>query len=139
MSETVSLTIATDAGELETITSVVEALGQREGWSPELVFRANLVLEELGLNIINYGHDGPESRIEITLDSRPDRLTIEISNDGLPFDPINDAPAPDLTSSVEERPIGGLGLYLVRTLMDEMMYLREGGKNHLALVARRDP
>ena len=57
--------------------------------------------------------------------------------DGRPFDPVNDAPEVDVESSVQDRLVGGLGLHIVRTTMDEMSYRREQGKNHLTLVARR--
>ncbi len=131
------LTIETRPDELETITAAVEDLGEREGWPPELVYRVNLALEELGFNIMNHGYDEGLHEFEITLISEADTLTIEIVDDGRPFDPLNDAPQPDTGAPIEDRPIGGLGVHLVRTMMDEMHYRRESGRNHLTLVARR--
>jgi anti-sigma regulatory factor (Ser/Thr protein kinase) len=101
------------------------------------VFRVNLALEELGLNIMNHGHDEGTHEIEIDLISDADSLTIEIRDDGKPFDPLNDAPTPDLDSPVGVRTPGGLGVHLVRTMMDELSYRREQGKNHVTLVSRR--
>ncbi len=109
----------------------------REGWPPDLVFRVKLVIEELGLNVANHGRDDKLPELEVTVTSEPDVLTIHISDDGTPFDPLNDAPPPDLTSSIEDRPIGGLGVHLVRTMMDEISYRRAQGRNHLALTKRR--
>ena len=131
------LTIETRPDELETIAAAVEDLGKRERWSPALVYRVNLALEELGLNIMNHGHDEGLHEFEITLISEADALTIEIVDDGRPFDPLNDAPQPDTGAPIEDRPIGGLGVHLVRTMMDEMHYRRESGRNHLTLVTRR--
>ena len=102
-----------------------------------LVFRINLVLEELGLNIIDYGHDEGVHEFDICLTSEEGAITIEVVDDGKPFDPLNDAPQPDLASDLEDRRVGGLGLHLVRTTMDDMSYRRDQGKNHLTLVARR--
>ena len=137
MSAKLVLKIETRREELDTITAAVEDLGQREGWPPDLVYKVNLGLEELGLNIMDHGHDQGLHEIEITLISEADALTIEIVDDGRPFDPLNDAPLPDTNAPIEDRPVGGLGVHLVRTMMDEMHYRRESGRNHLTLVARR--
>ena len=138
MTETLNLNVLPNLDELGRIAAEVEAMGKREDWSPNLVFRANLVLEELLVNIIKYGQSDGINGFDITLTSEPDRLTIEVVDEGKPFDPVKDAPAPVLTGSLEDRPVGGLGLRLVRSLVDELSYKRKRGKNHVALVARRD-
>ncbi len=137
MSAMVCLNIETRVEELERLFSAVEDMGQKEDWPSELVFQVNLTLEELGLNIMNHGHPDGIHEIEIVLNSDPQTLTIEIIDDGRPFDPLKDAPAPDLTGSIEDRPIGGLGIHLVKSIMDEIHYQREEGKNRLKLVKRR--
>ena len=145
MSETVYLKIgpdsdASDADNLQYIQGTVEELGQREAWPESLTFKVNLVLEELGLNILTHGGKGSDRRpeIEIVLTSEDDALTIEVLDDGQPFDPLEDAPDPAVDAAIEERTIGGLGIHLVRTLMDDLRYQRDDGKNRLTLVARRD-
>ena len=137
MSEQLKLKLETNPSELERISAAVEDIGQRENWPPQFVFRVNLVLEELGLNIMNYGHDEGLHEFEIILTSAEDALTIEVTDDGRPFDPLNEAPEPDLDASVDDRQVGGLGLHLVRKMVDEMFYRREQDKNHLTLVARK--
>ena len=137
MSGQLKLKVETDPSELERITAAVEDIGQRENWPAQFVFRVNLVLEELGLNIMNYGHEEGLHEFDITLTSDEDVLTIEITDDGRPFDPLSDAPEPDLDASVDDRKVGGLGLHLVRTMVDEMSYRREQDKNHLTLVTRK--
>jgi anti-sigma regulatory factor (Ser/Thr protein kinase) len=138
LTETLNLNVLPNLDELGRIAAEVEAMGKREDWSPNLVFRANLVLEELLVNIIKYGQSDGINGFDITLTSEPDRLTIEVVDEGKPFDPVKDAPPPVLTGSLEDRPVGGLGLHLVRSLVDELSYKRERGKNHVALVARKD-
>jgi anti-sigma regulatory factor (Ser/Thr protein kinase) len=137
LSAKLSLKVESRRDELDNIFGAVAGMAQQEAWSPELVFRVNLALEELVLNIMDYGFDEGLHEIEITLTSDADALTIEIVDGGRPFDPLKDAPQPDVDAPVEDRPVGGLGVHLVRTLMDQMHYRREKGKNHLTLVTRR--
>ena len=145
MSETVHLKIgadsdASDADNLQYIQGFVEELGEREAWPESLTFKVNLVLEELGINILTHGGKGMERRpeIEIVLTSEDHALTIEVLDDGHPFDPLQDSPNPDLAATIEDRPVGGLGIHLVRNLMDDLHYQRDAGRNRLTLVARRD-
>ena len=138
MSATLSLKIETKRDELDRVVAALEDLGEQEGWSPELAFRVHLVVEELVVNIMDYGFDDGLHEIDFTLTSEPDSLTIEIVDGGKPFDPLNDAPAPDTDAAIEDRRVGGLGIHLVRTMMDQTHYRREDGTNHLTLVARRD-
>ena len=137
MSATLSLKVGTKHSELEHIVAAVEGMAEREAWPPAMFFRVNLALEEMVINIMDYGYDEGLHEIEITLTSESDTLTIEIVDDGRPFDPLQDAPHPDVDTPVEDRPVGGLGVYLVRTMMDQMHYRRERGKNHLTMITRR--
>jgi anti-sigma regulatory factor (Ser/Thr protein kinase) len=139
LSAKLCLKIETRADQLERLSSAIEALGEEDEWPPDLIFRVNLALEELGLNIINHGYADGCHEIEFKLTSEAESVTIEVTDDGKPFDPLQDAPTPDVTAPLEDRPVGGLGLHLVRTLMDEMRYRREGGRNHLTLVKLRAP
>ncbi len=136
MSAQLSLKVETRLDELERITAAVEDLGEQEDWPPAFTFRVNLVLEELGINIMNHGHDEGIHEFEITMTSDAEALTIEIADDGRPFDPLHDAPTPDTAAALEDRSVGGLGLHLVRTMVDELHYRREQGENRLTLVTQ---
>lgn len=136
MSATISLNLAPEIDELKRLYEAVESLGEQEEWPPGLIFQVNLALEELGINIMNYGETAEE--ILVSLASDEDSITIIISDAGKPFNPLTEGPEPDITQELDERPIGGLGVYLVRTLMDELHYRREGDRNHLTLVKHRD-
>ena len=137
MSATLSLTIRTARDELERINAAVERMAEQDEWPPDLIFRVTLVLEEWNLNVMDYGHDDDTHEIDIALTSDGNQVTIEIVDGGRAFDPLHDAPAPDLTSPIGERRVGGLGVHLMRTLMDEVAYQRESGKNHLKMVTRK--
>lgn len=138
MSATLDLVVETRLEEMERLAVAVEGLGEKEDWPLALTFQVNLVLEELWLNVLNHGHDDGCHEVLIRLVSEDESLTIEISDDGKPFDPLEDAPIPDTVGELGDRKIGGLGIHLVRTMMDELEYKREEGKNHLILVKRRD-
>ena len=138
MSETLTLKFETRMEELLRLQEEIEQLGEREDWDPALVFHVNLAVEELATNIMSYAHSAGLHEFEVVLNSEPDHLTIEIWDDGSPFDPLTDAPEPDLDASLEERRVGGLGIYFAETLMDEMRYKREDGRNHLTLIKRRE-
>ena len=133
-----SLKVKSDREELDGITSAIEAFSADEDWSTDLLFRINLVIEELVLNIIDYGYDDNDHEIELDFKSDANAVTIDITDEGRAFDPLNDAPEPDIDSPLEERHVGGLGVYLARTMMDELTYRRENSRNHLTLVKRRE-
>lgn len=135
MSESLLLTIPASLDQLDRIPTAVEEFGERDNWSADLVFKVNLVLEELGVNIVKHGVTA--SVIEIALSGDDDTITVVIADDGPPFDPLTDGPAPHTEDPLEERPIGGLGIHFVRRLMDELHYSREDGKNRLAMVKRK--
>ena len=137
MSAKLSLTVPTRVEELEGLAASVEDFAREQEWPNDLTFQVNLVLEELWLNVVNHGHDNGDHLVEIEMTSEAESLTIEITDDGKPFNPLENAPVPDVTAALGDRSIGGLGVHLVRTMMDDMRYSREGGKNHLILVKRR--
>ncbi len=138
MSANLTLNMEAQLNEIERIRTAVNILSQAEDWPPELLYQIELVLEEIGTNIIKYGKDGErETEIDITLTSDSKSLTMEIVDNGKPFDPFADAPPPDLDSSVPDRPIGGLGVYLVQKLMDEARYRHEDGKNKVTLIKHK--
>ena len=137
MSEKLVIRKEVTADELESILDAVEDFGEREDWPPATLFKVKLAIEELGLNVAKHGRIDKAPHIEITVTSDPDTLTINIEDDGRPFDPLHDAPPPDLTSPIDDRPIGGLGIHFVREMMDDMTYRHEDGKNCLALTLNR--
>jgi sigma-B regulation protein RsbU (phosphoserine phosphatase) len=96
----------------------------------------NLVFDELMNNTISYGYDDEgEHEIHVVLRLKGGVLHVTISDDGTPFNPF-DISAPDTTLSLEERPIGGLGVHLVRSVMDEVSYQRKGERNVITMSMR---
>ena len=131
------MTIESTHDELDRITAAIEELGEESGWPLELVYKINLVLEELTLNIMNYGYTDEEIHyIDVSVQTEDSNVTIEIVDDGRPFNPISDAPAPDLEGPMMDRRIGGWGVHIVRTIMDDVSYVRTDNKNRMTLVAK---
>lgn len=111
----------------------VEEFGSRHGVTAGIVSAMTLALEEAVTNIIDYGfdHDDPATiRIEVTCDGGG--LSASIEDNGRAFDPLQAAP-PDITAPLEEREVGGLGIILIRKLMDDVRYARKGSTNVLML------
>jgi sigma-B regulation protein RsbU (phosphoserine phosphatase) len=94
----------------------------------------NLALEEAVTNVILYAYpSGSDGLVDIEAILRKDSLEFIITDSGIPFDPTQ-APVADVTLDVEKRPIGGLGIYLVRTIMDVVKYERKDGHNVLSMI-----
>ena len=134
MSTELRLKVETRHDELDRVSAAIEDFALEADWPLDLALKVNLALEEVVINVMNYGHDDGLHEIDIILTTEEDSLTIEIVDDGRPFDPLHDAPIPDVNAELEERNIGGLGIHLVRKMMDDVQYRREEGKNRLTLV-----
>jgi len=97
----------------------------------------NLALEEAVSNVILYAYpEGTEGTVDVDAAIWEDRIDFRITDSGRPFDPTLSV-GPDLTLKAEERPIGGLGIYLVKKIMDHVSYTREDGKNILSMTKNR--
>lgn len=116
--------------EMDRILPAFENFAGRMGISGKITRQIMLVIEELVLNTILYGFPGGgDHDISLDIALRDKILTLEIRDGGIPFDPFRDAPAPDLTSPVRDRRIGGLGVHIVKTTMDDVLYRRDGNVN----------
>jgi anti-sigma regulatory factor (Ser/Thr protein kinase) len=124
-----SMVVVNQRRELARIAARVDQFGKECGLAEDDTAHVNLVLDELVSNIIRYGYDDvQEHEIHVTVEIGGDLLTISIEDDGRPFNPI-DAPPPNLELSIEERPIGGLGVFLVKSMADTLEYRRERDRN----------
>ena len=101
-----------------------------------LANKIKLAVEEAVTNIIDYAYqNGTEGNISVTIEADESRIRFILSDSGAEFDPTGVSKA-DTTLTVEERPIGGLGVFLVRNLMDSINYERVDGKNVLRMEKR---
>ena len=129
----IHLTLKNDLSEIERLAQNVTTFGARNHLAVEVVHDLNLALEEVVANIILYGYeDEREHQIDVDIYVQDSDVTLEVCDDATAFNPLEKS-VPDLDKPLEEREIGGLGIYLTRTLMDELEYKREQGKNLLRM------
>ncbi len=123
--------------ELEQLTRLYAFLDRQAaayGLEELQLMQVKLALEEAVTNVILYAYpDKKDQDIRIDMSYENKRLTIVITDTGTDFNPL-ERQEPDLTLSLEERPIGGLGIYLVKQLMTEVTYSRSAGKNILTMT-----
>ena len=129
------------AARMESLSPLMEAVldcARRQDFPPNRLCELELILEEVLVNIIHYAYPSGDGEIEIACGPAGEgALRIAVLDEGVPFNPLEKG-EPDLNSPIEDRPVGGLGIYLVRHLANEVRYRHEGGKNILALTVRRD-
>jgi anti-sigma regulatory factor (Ser/Thr protein kinase) len=126
---TLRLVLRNALPEVERMAESILAWGRDAGLSEAFVGELRLVLEELTENAIRYGYpSGVNGHIEVRLALTATDVTAEVENDGVAFDPLAQAP-PDLTIPAQDRPIGGLGIFLVRQLTNGITYGRTSGTN----------
>jgi anti-sigma regulatory factor (Ser/Thr protein kinase) len=124
--------------ELDTLCNKLNEFGNAIGMSKKCLFQINLALDELFSNIVSYGFtNSDEKKISFDIFQNDSVLTIRVEDDGVPFDPFNTEKT-DVKCSLDEREIGGLGLLLIRKMMDEVNYTRKANKNIVTLNKKLD-
>jgi sigma-B regulation protein RsbU (phosphoserine phosphatase) len=138
------VTIPADLDAIDTVLERFEAFAQEHALDDTVRRQVLLVLDDLINNVASYaygddGSTGDETQtIDVHADLTPKRLVLTISDHGVPFNPFG-LNAPDVQASLEERDIGGLGIHLVRKVMDEIDYTRRTGRNVVTVTKYLEP
>ncbi|OME84016.1 hypothetical protein BK120_12960 [Paenibacillus sp. FSL A5-0031] len=121
--------------ELQRLNEGLEQIGAEAGWSERAVLDLSLACEELVINIVNYGFpSGGEHHIDVIIQASPTSVEVKIEDGGVPFNPLQEAdPRALLELELEDRPIGGLGIFFVKRLMDDIHYEYAGGLNRFRM------
>ena len=128
------LLLQNDIQQIPQLADFIETIAEESGISQALAMSLNLALEEAVTNVILYAYpEGTEGLVDIEAIIRKHQICFNITDSGQPFDPTQVAVV-DTTLPLEERPIGGLGIHIVRSIMDEVFYKREGNQNFLRLI-----
>ncbi len=129
-----AVTITNDVAELERLAELVDEFVEKSRLPEKLSFNLNVCLDELITNIISYGYDDDrQHEIQVTFSYDGREFVTEIVDDANEYDPFTQAPEPDLDLDVDDRPIGGLGVFLVKEFMDSTDYRHEDGRNTTTL------
>jgi anti-sigma regulatory factor (Ser/Thr protein kinase) len=130
---------AADPTELASVSAFLQDFWRDHALPPDTLFPFELALEEIFLNVALHGRpaDGRIPQVEASLDTDGSLIRMVIRDDGTPFDPLS-RDTPDVDAPLESRPIGGLGIHLVRTLMDDVRWRHFDGRNELTLTRTLD-
>ncbi len=131
-------TFEADPSRIEEITAFVSAQAEASSVAARRLPHLELALEEALVNICTYAYREPPRDVTVRLLRDDRRFAVELVDEGIPFDPLEEAPPPDLSSGLEDRAVGGLGVLLIRRVTDEVHYRREGERNILSLVLNRE-
>lgn len=134
----IRLIVPGEHARVEDLNASLETVLTRHGVAQGVRDDVRLIVEELACNVIEHGgSDGTAGQHELSVDIgiRDDLLTLQFRDDGAPFDPMA-VPSPDLDADIDARAVGGLGLYLIKQLAEEISYRRNGTFNLLRVVLR---
>lgn len=119
---------------LREILGFIHAEAALNGFDESTINKIELASEEVLVNIMQYGYPTHEGQIIVDCQISGKGIRIEIRDQGIPFNPLESAPELDVDAPLEERKIGGCGIFFITTLMDEVKYNREDEMNVLTLV-----
>ena len=133
------LGVKAQVSEVARLIEWIEGCAGRDGVDQAVAYQVMLAVEEAVMNVIGYAFEGqpPPHSITVRLDIDAAKIAAEVSDNGRPFDPTA-MPEPDLSLPLEQRRVGGLGVHLMRNMMDRLDYRRDGGRNVLRLEKARD-
>lgn len=126
--------------ELEGIIDLVNSILTKDGWTQEGLPVMDIAVEEIFVNIASYAYNDikdVEPFADITINSEEDGVEIIFEDCGVPYNPL-DKPDPDVTLSVDERGIGGLGIFMVKNSMDKVKYDYIDGRNVFSIYKKKE-
>lgn len=128
------LNLHNDINEVQLLGEWVEMLGEKYSLPMPAIFQLNLALEEAVVNVMSYAYPGESGRpVMLSAENFGNRIVFNLEDEGIAFDPTSKE-EPDITLNAVDRPIGGLGIFLVKQLMKEVSYSRLGNRNILTMV-----
>ncbi len=128
--------VVTEISGIAVVSSALQELMHDHSFANEDILDTQLAVEEAITNVIVHGYREQGGEIGVTCRATRGIVEVQIEDAAPPFDPLS-LPEPDLTADIEERQVGGLGIFLIRQVMDEIVYRHENGKNILVLVKRK--
>jgi serine/threonine-protein kinase RsbW len=130
------MTIKSVSAEIPSVSASLEEVMHAHGFSTDDILDTQLAVEEAITNIINHGYKNAIGEIIISCRINLYLAEIRIRDNAPRFDPLS-LPEPELDGTIQDRKIGGLGVFLIRQVMDEIAYRYENGRNILVLIKRK--
>ena len=132
----ITVRLPADLREIERLNRLIRQFGELHEVPSRALYAVNLALDEVVTNIVRHGFEDPKDQEVIAqVIAKPTEVITEVSDSGRAFDPLA-VPPPNLDAPLAERTLGGLGIHLVRSLMDGVDYRRADGKNVLTMRKR---
>ena len=129
------LTVNAQTSELSQVLAFADTILEEAGCSAKTKMQIDIAIEEIFVNIATYAYpsEGGQAVIELETDKDGKIVKITFEDQGVPYNPLENED-PDITLPAEERPIGGLGIFMVKNIMDEVSYEYADGKNRLTIM-----
>ena len=118
---------------LQEFMAVVSSCAKKQGFSEKKVQEIELATEEALVNVFKYSYPEGAGDVEVVCTLEGNILMVDIIDSGIPFD-VTSVPDPDISADISDRKIGGLGIFFIKELMDDVRYQRENDRNVLRLV-----
>ncbi len=128
------VTFQANRSELSKIHKAIEEEAGKFNYSPKILYQAHIITEEIFINISSYAYKPDQSNQNVTLclEFSPNELIITFEDNGTPYNPLKNKD-PDISLPVEQRPVGGLGIFMVKHIADSIDYKYDNGKNILKI------
>jgi serine/threonine-protein kinase RsbW len=136
MKESFSCTINADIPAIPGVSQALDRVMRAHAFSDEEILDTQLAVEEAVSNVIMHGYAGNKGEILITCRTARGLAEVQIEDNAPSFNPLT-IPEPDISGDIENRKMGGLGFFLIRQIMDDIIYRHENGKNILVLVKKK--
>lgn len=129
------LTIKADISNLGQVLSFADGILEQNGCPIKTRMQIDVAIEEIFVNIAHYAYPGGEGNavIEVEADSSAKNVLIVFEDNGIPYNPL-EKEDPDISLSADDRPVGGLGIFMVKKTMDGMSYEYKDNRNRLTIV-----
>jgi anti-sigma regulatory factor (Ser/Thr protein kinase) len=126
------MTVAARLENIEVVTAFIDAFLEDADCPVKTQMQIDVAVDEVMSNIAHYAYPDGEGTVTVSIEEKENTVQIFFRDSGIPYDPLT-AKAPDLSLSAEDRPIGGLGIHMVKKMMDAVSYRYENGQNMLTL------
>ncbi|MDR2589430.1 MAG: ATP-binding protein [Oscillospiraceae bacterium] len=130
-----TMTVPALVENLNDVLDFIDEKMEEIGIGAKSQYSIRVSVEELFVNIAHYAYPNGEGDVTITISTKPGEFIVEIKDSGIPYNPLEKAD-PDISLSIDKRKIGGLGIYMVKNMMDSVNYTYQNGQNIMTIMKK---